>query len=173
MGSHPASASHQGIGPSGLGLTKITLKAREFGKEITNNNVLSSTSAMNSTSFASNQPHTVKNGEASHHHHPHPSTIGGVSVGGMQTRKTINNEQVRGGSSGIPEHLILSHNHGSAIVKPMIVRDPKPYASLPIGNQHRPLRNSKESQSRFDLGLGQASHGASQEDQAQLTASPS
>ena len=69
-----------------MNLAKMQLKAREFGKEITNGNVTGGTSVNHSTggnaglfSATSIHPHTVKNSDHSHNH-PHTSNIIAVSV---------------------------------------------------------------------------------------------
>jgi hypothetical protein len=99
-----------------MNLAKMQLKAREFGKEITNGNVtgVSSSSVSNTGLFSATSsvhPLTVKNSDHSHNH-PHASNIIAVSVNsnGLQTKKTIGVDQARAGSTGIPEHLLLS-NH--------------------------------------------------------------
>ena len=66
-----------------MNLAKMQLKAREFGKEITNGNVTgaSSSSVANAGLFSatSDHPHTVKNSDHTHNH-PHTSNIIAVSV---------------------------------------------------------------------------------------------
>lgn len=90
-----------------LGLAKMTLKAREFGKEITN-----ASSTTGNGVFSSNMhPQTAKHSD---HHHPHPSSIAGVSV----AKKTT---EPRAGSSGIPEHMLL-HSAHAANGKMMMVK---------------------------------------------------
>jgi hypothetical protein len=57
----------------------------------------------------------VKNSDHSHNH-PHTSNIIAVSVtsSGLQTKKTLASDQMRAGSTGIPEHLLLNgHNTNS------------------------------------------------------------
>jgi hypothetical protein len=79
-----------------MNLAKMQLKAREFGKEITNGNVTgassSSAAGNNAGLFSATtvHPHTVKNSDHSHNH-PHTSNIIAVSVTstGLQTKKTM------------------------------------------------------------------------------------
>ena len=83
-----------------MNLAKMQLKAREFGKEITNGNVTGASSSSTANgggsgtsgifSATSVHPHTVKNSDHAHNH-PHTSNIIAVSVTstGLQTKKTM------------------------------------------------------------------------------------
>lgn len=111
-----------------MNLAKMQLKAREFGKEITNGNVTgaSSSSVGNTGLFSATSvhPHTVKNSDHTHNH-PHTSNIIAVSVNstGLQTKKSLGVDQARAGSTGIPEHLLLNNHNttGQSIGKMAIM----------------------------------------------------
>lgn len=114
---HHAGASS--AGSAIMGLAKMSLKAREFGKEITNAASTTSNSQSNGLFSSTLHPQTAKHSDHSHHH-PHPSNIIAVSVANSGIQKKPMSEQVRAGSSGIPEHLLVHHNT-SGLAGPKII----------------------------------------------------
>jgi hypothetical protein len=82
--------------------SKMSLKAREFGKEITNNAPMSSGSQIVNTSGSSGlfssgniHPQTVKHANDHSHHYPHTSNIiVSVASNGVQAKKPLGDHHI-------------------------------------------------------------------------------